>query len=217
MPTAGVVGLAGLVVVGLAELDELEDVEEQGDAVVGRADELLEEALVGQLQVGPQLLQQLRHRAELAQGHLGEALCRRLPRLLPPGPLPPGPLPLLPASCPLPAAVQSPLHLAVFPQVLRVVLRVVDGRPLVVEMHVGIVHLLLAVRAVELHPHSQIRFSLRGKYNCHCGANTIVTLENILTLGNSVFNLEEVQLSLEERLSTIRTARRSATDWSLTG
>ena len=89
MPTAGVLGLAGLVVVGLAELDELEDVEEQGDPVVGRGDELLEEALVGQLQVRPQLLQQLRHRAELAQGHLGEALCRRLPRLLPPGPLPP--------------------------------------------------------------------------------------------------------------------------------
>ena len=169
MPTAGVLGLAGLVVVGLAELDELEDVQQQGDPVVGRGDELLEEALVGQLQVRPQLLQQLRHRAELAQGHLGEALCRRLPGLLPPGPLPPGPLPLLPASCPLAAAVQSPLHLAVLPQVLRVVLRVVDGRSLVVKVHVGIVHLLLAVGAVKLHRHSKIRFSLGGKYNCHFG------------------------------------------------
>ena len=37
MPTAGVLGLAGLVVVGLAELDELEDVQQQGDPVVGRA------------------------------------------------------------------------------------------------------------------------------------------------------------------------------------
>ena len=56
--------------VGLTQLDDFEQVEEERDAVVGFRYELLEEAVVRQVQVHLELAQQLRDRSELLQSHL---------------------------------------------------------------------------------------------------------------------------------------------------
>ena len=56
--------------VGLTQLDHFEQVEKERDAVVGFRYELLEEAVVRQVQVHLELAQQLGDRGELLQSHL---------------------------------------------------------------------------------------------------------------------------------------------------
>ena len=62
--------MTGGFVICLAELDHFQQITESGHTVVGVADELLDEAVIGHLQVIHQLAHQLGHAPELSQTHL---------------------------------------------------------------------------------------------------------------------------------------------------